>query len=982
MYWKKNNKIVVDSQGRPISCTSCPCGSIECREAVDNAVSNLLTLKDEEQHYIWALQETYTPQYTCAVWTQDAETEEWSLVSMADGKLAVAFRVGKKVSDTAGSYARFLVYAKTLYSESLDQWLTVGCECHITGHECKHRMVSLTDFNVGGLLDVYKPEESDSAQSYEPSDACQVDKCDLAKLKLTCADTWHYGGIMHGEGFFDWWTDSRHRQQDWSMTKYLKALEWTDYEVDESDSEIHSFRMLTYIPCACDSENLVTHTLSSGEKLHSYSGICSMESNCQSQVLWTLRTLLDEEASDSDSETPNVWEEVASVATDFQCAVFENGQCVSPSTGNLCIAFARPLWLTYGGVDTYGVSLITGVTLRNTRTGRYRTIGCKCNYGDWSYWTCSQQFYEHDDVCIGGILPVAPDNCTERNACATYPCDVYRLAFQCYASWFGCTLYGEGYLQHGMDFTNYDKFSMAITGFMNESDSSSTPQKWYYYIDCDCLTGHSGTGHSGVLLSNDFLHELAGICSNPECEKMLMLLQRAQEEGWTVYGEGVLVHLDYFYNSSTQTYTFADWYVWYEYSWDNVYDPQQWTNSTLQLGDTPPICKACVDTGTQYYLVDCSCNISVVNKSTGWIYGDMQSDAPTTIPANYFQYIERDGICGCNSELSPMREFLMEYPSEFGVEEISFGNNTKYQYSLTYMGFNWDTHQVEQMTASGYNVCGGRYETPHNQPRMMFLEYRTFCCIHKLYTPDGVARKHVLIRNFYNSGANGHSPSNNFQRCFDSVSFVGKIQPFTYDADLDFYWFGMNNWWTGDCGMGCGGGTFWTREEAEEECNCTPDDSFCEPQGQSQGEDWWNPMLGYVSPPNFTKTLHTGDGVHYNAEQDIWVCDYKYWILGTSVWTKNGGRDNVVYLVQYIETNKGYIRYGVGTHEPSFLMYGINYGVYGNPNWDNWNGAVSSDTTMTCPHMDDDMHWCDPDYEWDDDDESESISDESESASN
>lgn len=968
--WLKNGKPIVDANGHPIDCPTCPCGSIECREAVDNAVNNLLTLKDEEQHYIWALQETYTPQYTCAVWTQDAETEEWSLVSMADGKLAVAFLVGKKVSDTAGSYARFLVYAKTLYSASLDQWLTVGCECHITGHECKHRMVSLTDFNVGGLLDVYKPEESDSTQSYEPSDACKADPCDVAKLKLQSAHDWHYGGTMHGEGFYDWWTDSRHRQQDWAMTKYLKALEWTDYEVDESDSEIHSIRMLTYIPCACDSENLVTHTLSSNEKLHSYSGICSMESNCQTQVLFRLRTLLDEEASDSDSEVPNLWEEVASVATDFVCAVFENGQCVSPSTGNLCIAFSRPSWLTYGSVDIYGVSLITGVTLRNTRTGRYRTIGCKCNYGDWSYWTCSQQFYEHDDVCIGGILPVAPDNCTERNACATYPCDVYSLAFQCYAEWYGCTLYGEGYLLHGNDFNNYDKFSMAITGFMNESDSSSTPQKWYYYIDCGCTTGHSGTGHSGVLLSNDSLEELAGLCSNPECENVLVLKKQAQAQGWTWYEEGVLTSLATC-QKTDDSWVFGDWY--------NGYSAYM----------------CCAESATHMFLVGCNCSgIRTIDKSRDeFIYN---------VPSGYWMYIEYEGACSCDNTMLA-RELYLTYPDIFGIEDISFGNHSKYYATTTSTCETYDEEQetyVEKTTTTEtYDICS---QIIHSQGNNMititnnYIDYRTFCYIRKcFYSNDGYGYcvpkdcvQGVQVRWISPTG----SPAGSWnyysgERTYDTAEFVGHVQPFTRDNDIrswdggwDFAGYFVQ--WYAECNGSHNDGCFPTQAEADAFCAST----------MSQQPDCGTPyeVLSMSAPHLGVSRLSPPDYSYTQIPCTSFTCDYSpdrpygvngaYWEQGQKLY----GETWVVYREQWIDTNLGLLRYGTGTYVPSFTRYGLD----GAPPPPDPNQEFPMpdegdyDRTITAQLIDTDMHGCDPDFEWNFDEDSESISEESESASN
>ena len=48
--WSRDNKIIVDANGKVIVCNECPCGSIECREAVDNEVTRLLNLVDEHGH--------------------------------------------------------------------------------------------------------------------------------------------------------------------------------------------------------------------------------------------------------------------------------------------------------------------------------------------------------------------------------------------------------------------------------------------------------------------------------------------------------------------------------------------------------------------------------------------------------------------------------------------------------------------------------------------------------------------------------------------------------------------------------------------------------------------------------------------------------------------------------------------------------------------------------------------------------------------
>lgn len=920
MFWKKNNKIVVDSQGRPISCSECPCGSVECEDAVDSEVQRLLALVDEHGHNVWSLQGTYEPPYRCAEWHYDSENEEWVLDHMAEGKLAVALRVGTKVSHTTDCVARFLVYAKTLYSASLEQWLTVGCECHVSDHVCKHRKVSLSDFAVAGLLDVWQPDESDSGASYEPSDTCRVDTCDLAKLKLQSAHEWHYGGTLYGEGFYDWWSSTTHTQSYYHFTKFLKGLYWNDFEIEESDSETITIDhwKFTYIPCDCDSQYPVHHELAENDKIHEYNGICDMESTCQNQVLFTLRSYLDS----------GDWEEVASVATDFVCAVYEGDTCVIPSSGNLCMAYSRPATLGYGTAISSGAVFVTATTLYNSTTGVYRTVGCRCYAGTWRYPECSQQFADLEGVCIGGVLPVAPDNC-DRNACATYPCDDYALQWACYAEWYGCTLYGEGYLQKGTGFTNYTKFSMALQGINN-----NVP--WYAYVDCGCSTGHTGSRYSDELPSTWSLHELSGLCSNPECEQLLILMQQAQEQGWTMYGEGILVHLAKCDGSDV----FGDWYVYEGSSF-----------------------KACADAGDKYYVVSCGCSVSEVDK----LYYPSRPVDPVTNPADYATYIEYEGACTCVDR----RELYLTYPDVFGIVDVSYGNHSKYRYTSSY----YDHDEGRTVTSTGVSFCSDTAQTsPSCEQGQMggyrtlthnFIEYRSFCYAYKVLT-DSCQQK-VKVGRIDPQGSYAGSWSNS--NTYDSVEFIGHLEPFAVDPDTNFTFGGQVYYWYPEINL-----TWWewfsTQREAQELCNSSTPTPPVNPQPYDVCHG--QPEFGQrISPPVYTTTLKP---CKFDTRTDQWGeteygCRPAYYGVGVEV-----SEDSwCMYREQYIETNKGWLRYGVSGYVPQFLLYG----VHGDP-VEEWEQGICYNQTLVA-HVDEDMHGCDPDFEWDFDEDSESQSESSES---
>lgn len=293
--WLKNGKIITDITGKVIECDECPCGSVECHDAVDAEVAAYLAEIDPDtQAHVWALYDAYEPDYTCAQWHYDSENEQWVLDSMASGKLAVALRHGNIVTDTTGGEAKLLTYAKVLFSASLGIYKTVGCECHVSDHECKHRKVDLSDYRVAGELDVWEPDESDSDSlsasdsQYLPEKACEVDPCKLLKLKMETAHYWH-GGTLMGEGYYDWLLSPH----DWSSDDnldyepFLMAIKW---EVETSESEststsesVTTVYNVTYLNCGCTS--ILTHTLQEEETVIEYDGICTLEHPCKTMML-------------------------------------------------------------------------------------------------------------------------------------------------------------------------------------------------------------------------------------------------------------------------------------------------------------------------------------------------------------------------------------------------------------------------------------------------------------------------------------------------------------------------------------------------------------------------------------------------------------------------------------------------------------------------------------------------------------------------
>lgn len=969
--WTKNNKLIVDNNGHVVVCNECPCGSVECEDAVDSEVQRLLALVDEHGHNVWSLQGTYEPPYRCAEWHYDSENEEWVLDHMAEGKLAVALRVGTKVSHTTDAPARYLVYAKTLYSSSLETWVTVGCECHASDHACKHRKVSLSDFAVAGLLDVWQPDESDSTQSYEPSDTCRVDTCELAKLKLQSAHDWHYGGTMHGEGYYDWWSSSTHSQSYWNMTKYIKALEWTDTYTDESDSEIHAIRKLTYIPCSCSSEYPTTHTLSDDEKLHSYSGICDVDmSNCLQWSLFKVRYYLDIEASDSDSENPNVWEEVASVASDFTCGTWENSQCVVPSSGNVVIVANRPRWMSSWGMGEHAWSFVTATTLHNTRTDAYRTIGCQCRY---EYHECTLYEFDSEGYCIAGVLPVAENTCD----CSTEYCATTSLIFDAYAEWYDGTVYGEGFIQHLRPWEDYNPmsyelFHKCLVCPVSESDSSSSPQMWYAALNCSCVGQAHPLDESGVLGANDSVHELAGVCTNQDCLNLITLKKTAIDKGWTWHDECILTHLAYHmeWNSQTSTYdmTYGDWYMGFTFSW---------SQETYYFSNLTSIYSGCAETPDGYYVVGCNCgSVSYQDKTK------LDNMHNITVPSGFWWLIDFEGACNCLQFPGLTRELLMSYPSEFGLLEYSMGNDSKYDYTNVFPQEDMAGNVIGYTTTEGCKTVGVNHQTYGNYTtyNSLWIDYRCFCFIAKVF--DNVGNEKVLVRGIYPTGSPA-DPKDSPARyenggVYDSAEFNGHVVPFAHDNDIgegtsrggwDFAGVG-ERWGVYPSGSMVNPGTqpsemggYWSQEQAEIAGECDTNYSIQCLETWEHHDLQQPPLL----TPNTSIVTHNCV-TRFDSEEYKWYVIPKWWGVGYEYepWRWQ------IYNVQWIYTNKGLLVRGVGGYQSSYTTAGSSYQEC---DWENWHDPDDSDDgtiqprTITCP-IDEDMHSC-IDFDWDDGDDSE-----------
>ncbi len=277
--WLKNGRKIMDGQGRPVLCGQCPCGGVSgCVSAVNAEVARLLAIVDPEtQQHVWLSQNTYTTDYQCAEWSYDSEQEQWVLVHPATGHLLVALPKGSILTDTTGYGHSLLTYARTLQNIQTGEMLTVGCECRVSEHECRHGMVSLDGYDIAGELPVWSSEDP---TSITPSDGCRVDSCNLLKLKLVTAQRWH-GGTLMGEGYYDWLTTPQVWQSNnYHYQPFLMAVKWevADEPVEPPAEPDPPTYNITFIDCECST--ITTHTLQDGETCLEYAGICDMEDPC------------------------------------------------------------------------------------------------------------------------------------------------------------------------------------------------------------------------------------------------------------------------------------------------------------------------------------------------------------------------------------------------------------------------------------------------------------------------------------------------------------------------------------------------------------------------------------------------------------------------------------------------------------------------------------------------------------------------------
>lgn len=713
-----------------------------------------------------------------------------------------------------------------------------------------------------------------------------------------------------------------------------------------------------------------------------------------------------------------IWQAYNTHTSDFQCATWlhdvelDTWTLSHQATGSLLIALRVGLNVADTAEST--ATLLTyAKVLQNLQTGKKRVVGCECRVRNYE---CSPRVVVLDDFGVAGSLPVwtpgEGDTYTQYDSCRVDTCALLKFKLQTAQYWHGGTMMGEGYYDWLLTPQQWEPANYRYQPFLQAIKwQFSTTTYAVTYINCDCT---SMSTHN--LAAGETCLEYAGICTLEDpCIALMLLHNRAEQNGWTWHGEGVMVHLAKVTVNNVTTY--GDWYALREQNWSGG-------SYSEYIAYSKRMC--CAETPDGYWVMGCDC-------------GGVGYYAKNDPVAAYWLYLDLPGVCACPWEDGryPDRELILAYPDLFGVDDIVWGNDNKFDYAYATTWYDMDTGQNVTSSYSGRGVCGYTYEPNQGHGGCtMYIDYRAMCFTGKAFDQSGNVK--AWIRVIYPYGSQGApyryntrqyftSPSGNYigsgvdYDIYDTVTFTGtQWAPFTDGQDIGYtitysdgrpsfskyglHFTGLPYTWF-HSGMSYGGAqvngcqpteeqeTTYTdpsqREYVEEEAGC--DDAAPTPciGINTTAAHYWR--ADAVLTPDFTVVERQPCDIRY-VEHDItgpdgsvmmrwYECFYtRKWItIGASAGAPmmEDGRLWCPWLIlniNYVCTNKGFLVKGENSFHETYVLPGAsNYqqytGCWETPKEEQ---AHWLDETITCP-ADEDMHFCIEGFDVpaDDDDEGE-----------
>ena len=746
--------------------------------------------------------------------------------------------------------------------------------------------------------------------------------------------------------------------------------------------------------------------IKNGKKIIDSQGRPALCGRCPCGGVSTCEGAVDAEAArllalvDEDTQR-HVWMLQNTFTMDYQCASWlydeenDTWTLVNPASGNLLIALYRGSNVA-DTAETSASLLTYAVTLSNLQTGKRRVVGCECRV---SGHECMPRAVVLDDYDIAGSLAVwAPDEgdeYTPADSCRVDTCDLLKFKLQTAQYWHGGTMLGEGYYdwllspqQWEPANYRYQPFLQAVKWQLSATVYSIT------YINCDCtyISTHN-------LAEGETCLEYAGICTLEDpCIALMLLHNRAEQNGWLWHGEGVLVHLAKVTVNGVTTY--GDWYALREQSWSGG-------GYGESMAYSRGMC--CAETATGYWVMSCGCD-------TPAFY---TKDDPVEA---YWLYLDLEGVCACQWDNGryPDRELILAYPDLFGIDDVVWGNDNKFEYTYDTTAYNQDDTTYTSHHA-GCNTCGYHYEPISGYGgRTMYIDYRALCFTGRAFWRDGSVK--TWVRVVYPYGSRGAPSSYNIRQyfappgnafglgngIFDTAEFTGTVfTPFTRDAEIysatdgtvnstGVIFSGWNYAWNHDQWStfaqvnGCqpveelspytdSGDEELVREEA----GCDATTSPCIDITTTSSVNF---EFSAVLSPNTTMTVHPCSvrsvrHLETGPEGDImdiwyeWFYTRKWITIGANVGTRQTQYGQVcgwlMLNICYVETNLGFIVKGEQGYFETYVLPGaVNApeavacwpADWKEPEYDPASGTWYDphhwlDQTITCT-ADEDMHFC------------------------
>ena len=525
---------------------------------------------------------------------------------------------------------------------------------------------------------------------------------------------------------------------------------------------------------------------------------------------------------------------------------------------------------------------------------------------------------------------------------------------------------------------------------------------WLRALDCDCYETLVATAENLSERPSSpeaFGYKFVGAgnaCDDDNCQaKISALLALATQNGWIMHGEGVMAHLATC-SVDGNVVAYGDWYAVRNQVWTSSYGDYSYSEQGPAYSRF--LCAA--ETPDGYWALGCNCE--------GPVYYEKNNPVP-----GYNKYFELGGVCGCSwsSSLYPDRELLLTYPDMFGVDDIVWGNDNKFDYAYTGYDYGPDGETMVPVACRGCGVCGYVYEVIQGTSMIsMYIDYRAMCFTGNAFDRSGAVKKWIRViypdgsrgapyrgsvRTYFARPSSDNTRTGNADDIYDTVAFTGtQMQPFARDPDLFHEVDGVRQsvdnrfggqpytWFQSDAGM------YWSiqvngdppTEVCDENLNYLPDaeeqagcSTFTIPPCigvNTTAGHWWSvePILS----PDFTETDHPCVITPVTVENGPMPGSYTYYCY-VRRWVTIGadaGRDDedrrwwLMLNIVYVYTNKGLIVKGLSGYNETYTLPGIkNYPQYACadgrdpediPNWE--------DTVLLCP-ADEDMHFCIEDFE-------------------